>query len=62
MKLAKGVDFIKLFLQNLRTKFHNLSQNLIRQYANSSINYTKKFFMKLAKGVDVIKHLTSVIY
>ncbi len=41
MKLATGVNFIKLFLQNLRPQRQNLSQNL-RQYADKGISYYKK--------------------
>ncbi len=49
MKLATGVNFIKLFQHNLRLQWCNPSQNL-RQYADRGINYDEKSFMKLATG------------
>ncbi len=47
MKLTTGVNVIKLF-------WHALGQN-VWQYADSSVNYAKKSFMKFATGVDAIK-------
>jgi hypothetical protein len=53
MKLAIGVNFIKLFLSNLHPQLHILSQNF-RQYANIGIRCGKKSFMKLATGANVM--------